>query len=146
MGGDCHNDYGNHIYLFQRLFMKQYLPGMAACLVAVALSAFTIEKKVDAKIQTDGFYTIYYFRYKGIGDFSAPGYMTAGNWEARGVIPGSDDCPAGADEMPCVIYASMAIGNSSVSDLMMFFTGLGYSNVESYVEDPSHIYYFQPEP
>ena len=126
--------------------MKNYLPGITASLLAVMITAFTTEKRDIGKMQTDGFYTIYYFKYKGTSDFSGSGYMTPGNWEARGFLPGSDDCPAGADEQPCVIYASMPMGNSSVSHLMMFFNGLGYSNVESYVEDPSHIYFFQPEP
>lgn len=125
--------------------MRKYVSGSIAIILAITLTAFMKEKNPIQQVQTNGYFTNYYFKYKSTTDFTASGYMTSSNWEARGFIGGSDDCPAGADEQPCVIFADLPTGNSSVSHLINFFNGLGYSNVESYVEDPSHIYYYQPE-
>jgi hypothetical protein len=123
--------------------MKKYVPGVGACVLAIMLSAF-MAKKHAAPIQNSGTLTNYYYKYNGTNDFSASGYMNSGNWDARGFNPGSDNCPAGADEQPCVILAPT--NGQSVTQLINFFNDIGYSNVESYVENPSHVYYYQPEP
>lgn len=123
--------------------MRKYILASVAVLLAITFSAFSKEKNQVAPIQTTAFFTNYYFKYKSSTDFTASGYMTPANWEAKGFIAGSD-CP-GADEQPCVIVVNLPTGNYQVTHLMSYFNTIGYSNVESFVEDPSNIYYYQPE-
>jgi hypothetical protein len=127
--------------------MKKYAFQLIAACLALILSSFTKDKSPVMKLSPHAFNTTYYFKYKSTTNFTGAGYRDASNWEARGFNPGSDSCPNGVDEKPCVISASLATGNSGVSYLMAFFNDMGSTAaVVDYVEDMSNIYYYQPGP
>jgi hypothetical protein len=86
----------------------------------------------------------YYFAYIG-NDFTEQGYLISSNWVSRGSSPGAT-CAQGADEVPCVIYACLLAGHNKVIDLLGFLNALGCGFVKAYVESPSNVVYYRPEP
>jgi hypothetical protein len=124
--------------------MKKNFLAVLAVAIALIATAFTKEKAPVIKQDPNAAFLTYYFKFKST-NFTALGYLNPLNWEARGFNPGTDNCPAGPDEKPCVIAVDLASGQSSVIYLIAFLADLGsLDDIINYVEDPGNIWYYQP--